>query len=111
MRIHQLTVKDFIEYGGPCLECGSNLVLSLRFIQDFQSSISFFPVAIEKDKITISLLITPTDALIMHIDPKTNKFWVTGPRVAFESYMKGIYSYPDTVDAGPIIKLIILSSI
>lgn len=83
-----MTVKDFIEYGGPCLECGQFLSVSLCAGFPTSSNWNYIPVTMQDGKILISLKITYYDTLIMILDPKTNRYAVTGTDEGFAAWLK-----------------------
>ena len=82
-------MKDFVNYGSPCLECGNKLDLSFNITFRQNDATSVIPLNLQNDgKLLANLKITYKDALIMVLDPKTNKFAVTIPEKDFLKYLQ-----------------------
>ena len=74
--MRKFTVKDFIEYNGPCFSCGNQINFRIGFLDlETKADISYLKPIVTPTSTEIDLIIkySNAEALKLHIFHKTNK--------------------------------------
>src|ERR1700723_3809596 len=84
----KMTIKDFIDYGGLCLECGKRGTLQVFSNEIYSSSMNMVPITIQGDRISVYLKITYNDSLVLLLEPKTHRFSITATNEVAKKYFE-----------------------
>lgn len=81
------TVKDFIDYNNPCMNCGINISLELRVVNHHSNQETTFKPSIENGELKFNLLIKYNSSLYLKIFHTSNKF-ETNDEEYFSKYLE-----------------------
>jgi hypothetical protein len=85
----KFTVKDFIEYNGPCFSCNNQINFRIGFL-DLETRVdaSYLKPVVTANYTEIDLLITYNNAIKLYIFHKTNKI-LTNNQQGLTKYLSG----------------------